>query len=109
MENKSIWQTLLGTIQGLNNEGSSKRATLFWFVVIITTSLTAVYIYGYIQAVNSTNPTEIHKMIVKEYNTVRWSDQIFMLTIAGYATLELITAIVRKFTGVKEDDKKEGN
>lgn len=107
MENKSFKQVLVGTIQGLNNEGSSKRATIFWLVVIITTSLTAVYEYGYIMAVNAATPTSIHTMIVKDYNTIRWSDYVLILTLAGYATLELITAIVRKFTGAKTEDKKE--
>ncbi len=105
MEKKSLWQTLLGTIQGMNNEGSSKRVTMFWMVVIITTGLTVAYIYGYIQAVNSPQPTKVHQKIVDDYNLIRWSDYLLILTISGYATLELLTAIVRKFTGVSIPDK----
>lgn len=104
-EKKSLWQTLLGTIQGLNNEGSSKRATIFWLVVVITTSLTGAYVYGYIIAVNAVVPTPVHVRIIHDYNTVRWTDYILILTLAGYATLELITAVFRKFTGGSTNDK----
>ena len=105
MEKKSLWQTLLGTIQGMNNEGSSKRATMFWLVVVITTSLTAVYEYGYIVAVNAVVPTKVHERIINDYKEIRWTDYILILTIAGYATLELLTALVRKFTGISIPDK----
>lgn len=104
-EKKSIKDVLIGTVQGLNNEGSSKRATIFWLVVIITTSLTAVYEYGYICAVQTPTPTEIHKIIIKDYKEIRWTDYILVLTLAGYGTIELITAIVRKFTGASIPEK----
>ncbi len=60
MEKRTFWQTFLGTLQGMDNEGSAKRATAFFAVAFLLTSLLAVYEWSLVQAVLSTTPTQIH-------------------------------------------------
>lgn len=104
MENKSLWQTILGTIQGINNEGSAKRATSFFVVAVLLTSLLASYEYGMYIAINAITPTSIHIQLVKYYPEIFWSLLITILTLLGFATLELITALVKKVTGANVPD-----
>ncbi len=102
---KSLWSTIKGTLQGINNEGSAKRATTFFFVAIFLSSLLAVYEYGVIIAIQAPVPTVIHIQLVKYYPEVFWSLLITILTLLGFATLELITALVKKVTGGNTPDK----
>ncbi len=107
MEKRTFWQTFLGTLQGMDNEGSAKRATAFFAVAFLLTSLLAVYEWSLVQAVLSTTPTQIHLTTWKYYPEIFWTIVLLVLTLLGFATLELITAIIRRFTGGKTDDKKE--
>lgn len=107
-ENKTtstFFQTLLGTLQGINNEGSAKRASTFYLVVVILTSLIASFVYGMIVAVNSSAPTEVHLIIVKAFITLVCIVCVTVLTLLGFATMELITALVKKVTGANTNDK----
>jgi hypothetical protein len=107
MENKSLWQTLLGTLRGMDNEGSAKRATAFFAVAFLLTSLLAVYEWSLVQAIQSSAPTQIHLTAWKYYPEIFWTIIILVLTLLGFATLELITAIIRRFTGGNSEQKKE--
>ena len=105
MENKSLWQTLLGTLRGIDNEGSAKRVTAFFATAFLLSSLLAVYEWSLIQAVISSSPTQIHITAWKYYPEVFWTIVLLVLTLLGFATLELITSIIKRFTGGKTDDK----
>lgn len=102
---KTLWQTILGTLQGINNEGSAKRATSFFFVAVFLTSLLLVYEYGVYTAINAVVPTPIHIQLVKYYPEILWSMLITILTLLGFATLEIITALVKKVTGQNTNEK----
>lgn len=102
---KTFKETILETIQGINNEGSAKRATTFFFVAVFLTSLLAVYEYGVIVAIRAAVPTSIHTTLVKYYPEIFWSLLITILTLLGFATLELITSLVKRVTGGNTNEK----
>jgi len=63
----SFTETILGTIKGANNEGSSKRITAAYFTIVILSALTAAYTYGYYLACIADKPTNVHVLIVAMY------------------------------------------
>lgn len=104
-EKTTFGQTILGTLQGINNEGSAKRATTFYLVVVIITALIGAFVYGFIVAVNAPKPTEVHLIIVKAFITLFSIVCITVLTLLGFATMELITSLVKRVTGDNSNSK----
>lgn len=102
---KTLWQTIKSSFQGLSNEGSAKRMTSFYIVVLPLTGLLAVYIWAYRFAVSSTSPTNIQTMVVSDYKEILWTLVILILTLLGFATLELITSLLKKVTGQNLNEK----
>lgn len=104
---KTLWETLLGTLRGMDNEGSAKRATAFFAVAFLLTSLLGVYEWSLVKAIQSASPTPIHVTAWKYYPEIFWTIVLLVLTLLGFATIELLTAIIRRFTVGKQDDKIE--
>lgn len=104
---KSFWQTVLGTIRGIDNEGSAKRASTFYLMCVVMTMLTGTYCYGYIKAVDSPSPTVVHIAVVGAFLTFVGFVLLAATTWLGFATMELITSITRKFTGAPVTIQKD--
>lgn len=100
---KTLWQTIKSSFQGLNNEGSAKRMTSFYIVALPLTALLGVYIWAYRFAVLSASPTSIQIRVVSDYKEILWTLVILILTLLGFATLELLTSILKRVTG--QNDK----
>lgn len=109
MENQSLWKLLKGTISGTDQQGSAKRATAFYVVIVLISAITFVYVRGFYMSINKLCSEEICKIIINLYPTVLWSFIVFVLILLGLATVENITNIFKVIRGVKSDDepKKE--
>lgn len=110
---KGLFQTLLGSIQGVNNEGSAKRMTMFWVVVVLLTSMTATHEYCYYLAVISLNPTTVQIIVVKSFEPIHFSLQVTLWMFAGLATVESVTALIKMVKGggnseIKTEVKENG-
>lgn len=106
---KTIFKTILGTIQGLNQEGSSKRITAMYFTVILLSSLVAMYEYGLYIAVNSLAPTTIHTAIIQMYTVVNYSLLVTIWLLLGLATLETIINLIKTIKGNSTRKNEEAN
>lgn len=104
---KSFWEIIKGTLTGVDNEGSAKRITTFYFAVILITSLTLVYEYCFYLAVISLVPTVVQVSVVKMYEAIHFSLQLTLWLLCGLATVETVTSLIRTIRG-KEDPKQEG-
>lgn len=100
---KNLFQTIIGSLQGLNNEGSGKRMTAMYFTVILLTSLIVAYEYGLYVAVRAQVPTSIHISIIEMYTVVNYSLLITVWLLLGLATIETITHLIQVFKGQRED------
>jgi len=102
----NLWKTLVGTIQGLDNEGSAKRVTVMFFTVVLLSSLLWVYNAGFIAAYKAVAPTQVHASIVSMYTTVLYSILLTIWVLLGLATIETITSLIKLLKGV-QDNKNE--
>lgn len=100
--NKSLWEVIKGTIKGIDNEGSAKRATTFYTVVILITLLDIVFSYKFYTA----STTEIDKMVIDMFPYVLSAHLIFAILLLGLATIEMITNLIKVVKGYKEDVKQ---
>lgn len=107
----SLSKTILGTIQGLNNEGSAKRIISIYFTVVLLTGLLFIMAKTMLIAAEAPKPTEVHVMIVKMFPSIIYSVQLTIWVLLGLATVETITTLVKTIRGgnvpVGEDKSKE--
>lgn len=101
----NLFKTLVGTIQGLDNEGSAKRVTVLFFTVVLLSSLIWVYNSALTAAYSAIAPTTIHTAIVAMFTTVLYSILLTIWVLLGLATIETITSLIKLIKGVP--DKKE--
>lgn len=99
---KTFWQVFLETIKGVNNQGSSKRATafgLFW----MTVGCNAVYwfVFVYSALLKQSEVTTLHTMVHSNWVFTLTSDIGAMLTCLG------ITAWEKKSINKKEVELKK--
>lgn len=102
-----LLKTILGTIKGANNEGSSKRITAAYFTIIILTLLTVAYAYGYYLAVQSEEPTKAHMAIVEMYIYVISAYLLSIWAFFGLATIEMVRGLIATMRGNNPSEKKE--
>lgn len=105
MEIKNWGQTLIGALQGINNEGSAKRVSSFYLLIAILSPLILTYCYGVIYSIHATIPTQVHIILISSIVMIIGLVLLAVTTWLGFATIELITSIVKKFTGDKENSK----
>lgn len=99
---KTFWQIFSETIQGVNNEGSSKRATafgLFWLTAGCNVAYWFVFIYS--ATLPQIEVTTLHTMVHGNWGFTLTSDVGAMLTCLG------ITAWEKKSTDNKEVELKK--
>jgi hypothetical protein len=99
MKNKTFWDIIIGTFAGATGEGSSKRATSFYLVVVILSSLTAIYEYCFYLSSISLAPTSVQIAIVNMYKPIHFSIQLSVWMFFGLATIETVTTLVRTIKG----------
>jgi protein-S-isoprenylcysteine O-methyltransferase Ste14 len=104
--NKSLWQILLGTISGTDQQGSAKRATAAYVVLVLITMIVIVFSIGFYMAINKLCSDEICKIIIGLFPSVLWTLVIFVLILLGLATMENITSLWKAIRGIKEDKKE---
>jgi hypothetical protein len=86
---KGYAETLLETIRGINNEGSSKRATafgLFWVNWFLAACYGFAYVYSATRA--KAEVTTIHETIINQFPYVVFLFLTAMLTCLGLTTWE---------------------
>ena len=105
METKSLWQILKGTLLGTDSEGSAKRATSFFFVIILLTSLTLVYEYCFYISIIAKEPTAVQTMVVKMYEAIHFSLQLSIWVFLGLATIESVTNLWKTIKGNNTEAK----
>ena len=93
---------LIGTFSSATGEGSAKRATSFYLVVVILSSLTAIYEYCFYLSSISVNPTVVQISIVDMYKPIHFSIQLSVWMFFGLATIETVTALIRTIKGSPE-------
>lgn len=109
MEDKSLWQIIKGTVMGTDGHGSSKRATSFYIVTILITSLLAVYEYCFYKASLCTAPTTAQLKIVSMYEGIHFLLHCSLWMFAGLATIETVTNLIKVIRGYapKETEPKQ--
>ncbi len=103
---KTFWEIIKGTLAGVNNEGSAKRATSFYTVMILITGLDAVYIYAFWRSINKLCSDEICKMVMKMHEPILDVHFLFVLVLLGLATIEMITNLIKTVRGQPIIDQK---
>ena len=106
---KSIWDIIKGTLTGINNDGSAKRATAAYFTIVLLTSLLAVYELAFWRSSGKLTPNSLDINIVDNYTNVLYSCQIALYIFLGLATVETITTLVKTFKGQGGVDKTPQN
>ena len=93
----NLWKTLVGTIQGMNNEGSSKRATALGFY-ILSAIMVITYSSCYLYVVITNNKTVMGLTVINQYNVV-------LAIVVGTLTAALgLTSYEKKVEAKKEVD-----
>ncbi len=96
---KGFWDIIKGTLAGVDNEGSAKRATSFYTVIVLITGLDAVYIYAFWRSINKLCSDEICKIVMNMYEPVLDVHFLFVLVLLGLATIEMITNLIKTVKG----------
>jgi hypothetical protein len=94
-----LFKTILGTVKGANNEGSSKRIAAAYFTIVILSTLTGVYSYGYYLACQTTEPTKVHLIIVDMYIYVISAYLLSIWAFFGLATIEMVRSLIATVRG----------
>lgn len=102
-----LFKTIIGTVKGANNEGSSKRITAAYFTIVILTVLTVAYSYGYFLACVATEPTSVHIAIVDMYIYVIMSYLLSIWAFFGLATIEMVRGLIATMRGSNPPEAKE--
>ncbi len=91
----NLWQTLVASLQGMNNEGSSKRATAFGFFIL---SAFLVICYGSMY---------VYVVIVNTKSILHESVEGLMWPMFGTVVSTLLTSLGLTTWEKKSDNKKE--
>ena len=93
----NLWKTLVGTIQGMNNEGSSKRATALGFY-ILSAIMVITYSSCYLYVVITNNNTAMGLTVINQ-------KVIILSIVVGTLTAALgLTSYEKKVEAKKEVD-----
>ena len=95
MKINNLWQTIVQSLQGLNNAGSSKRATAFGFFLL---SAFLVICYGsmYVYVVITNTKTALHEAV-----------ESLMWPMFGTVVSTLLSSLGITYFDKKLDTKKE--
>lgn len=104
---KGIWEIIKGTLTGLDNQGSAKRATAAFVTGIILCSLVIVYEIAFLYSVRTGHPNRIHVIVVEMFLYLIYAFIIYGCILLGLATLETITTLVKTIRGKEEVRKDE--
>jgi hypothetical protein len=106
---KTFRQTLIGTFQDVNNEGSAKRATAAWFALVLLSSSVGVYVHAVYVAVHQSQPTAIDIKVLDIYMDVTWSLLITLLILLGLTSVEFVVNAITKLISIIRggENKKE--
>lgn len=88
MKMHNLWKTIVESLQGLNNNGSSKRATAFGFFLlsaILVISYASMYVYVVIKDSNSNLHASVESLMWPMFGTVVST----LLTALGFTTWEM--------------------
>lgn len=88
MKINNLWQTIVQSLQGLNNAGSSKRATAFGFFLlsaILVISYASMYVYVVIMNTGSNLHGAVESLMWPMFGTVVST----LLTSLGFTTWEM--------------------
>lgn len=84
---------------------SSKRVTMFWFVVVILTSLHATYIFIALKTVSDTSTIISILALLREFRMLIYADLLFVLILSGIITSQNIIEGARIIKGGQSDAK----
>ena len=87
MKMYNLWKTLVGSLQGVNDEGSSKRATAFGFF-ILSAILVVTYSSCYAYVVLNSNNTGIGTFVINQFEIVLFTVVGTLSTALGLTTFE---------------------
>lgn len=102
-----VKDTILGTLKGANNEGSSKRITAAYLCIVSLSLLTITYCFGFIWAYLAVEPTKVHIMIIEMFIYIFAFVLLALAAVLGLTNLDSwinIIPFVKKF---KSEEKKE--
>ncbi len=91
----NLWKTIIESLQGINNSGSSKRATAFGFF-ILSAILVISYASMYVYVVLANSASELHRAVESLMWPMIGTVVSAVLTSLGFTTWEK-----------KSDNKKE--
>jgi hypothetical protein len=113
VKSRGILEILKGTIIGLDGEGSAKRATSFYFVVVLLTAMIGFYLYEFKYIIHKSGIngmpapiTTVDTAVIGMYEYIFTITTITVWLLLGLATLETITKLVQIFKGQKTEDAK---
>lgn len=96
----NLWKTLVASLQGMNNEGSSKRATAFGFYLLaafLTICYGSMYVYVVITNTGSLLHKSVEELMWPMFGTIAST----LLTALGFTTWE------KRSTNKKEVELKK--
>lgn len=92
---KTFFQTFLGTISGVDNEGSAKRITMAFICLLLLFPMQAVHNYCFYLSIISAKPTETQLIVTKSFEDMNYAYQVSLWMFAGLATIETITVLIK--------------
>ncbi len=97
-KHKTLHDTILGTIQDEKGNGSSKRATAFYFVVVLITSL-HIALFFYLK--NCPDNT----ITLKLMDSYLMYDLVFSSVVLGLTSFDKIFEFIKSLRGIKNESK----
>ncbi len=85
---REILNTILGTLKGANNEGSSKRITAAYLAIVTLSILTISYSLGFMAAYNAEKPTTVHLIIAEAFIYIFALALIALASVLGLTNLD---------------------
>lgn len=92
---KTFFQTFLGTISGVDNEGSAKRITMAFICLLLLFPMQLVHSYCFYLSVISATPTKIQIIVAESFESMNYAYQVSLWMFAGLATIETITVLIK--------------
>lgn len=102
---KTLWQTMLGTIQGTSGEGSAKRICMAFFCLCIIMPSKIVYLVCFYLSAISLAPTSVQVLVIKMYQPLTWTEHLSLWMFAGLATFEGVVALLKWIRGGNANEK----
>lgn len=102
-----VLKTILGTVKGANNEGSSKRITAAYLSTITITLLTVTYCIGFYISYNSHAPTKVHVIITDIYLYVLGFVLVALMAVLGLTNIDKWIDIIPFKRGNNPPEKKD--